>query len=185
MAWIRVIEEASAEGQLKAYYEEIKKARGKIANIMKVHSLKPETMKSHLELYRAIMFGPSGLSRRQRELLATVVSALNGCSYCVRHHSEALRFYVADDDFIAQLQQDYRRVSLSEPDRAMLEYGRKLTLRPASLSRQDVERLREAGFRDEEILTINLITSYFNFVNRVAEGLGVEFSEEEARGYKY
>jgi alkylhydroperoxidase family enzyme len=50
---------------------------------------------------------------------------------------------------------------------------------------EDVERLRRTGFSDEEILSINLITSYFNFVNRVAEGLGVEFSEEEVQGYNY
>lgn len=185
MAWIRVIEEASAEGKLKEYYEEIKKARGKIANIMKVHSLQPDAMKAHLNLYRTIMFGSSGLSRRQRELLATVISALNGCAYCVRHHSEALRSYVQDKSLIAQMQQDYTRAPLEAKDRAMLDYASKLTRNPGSMNHQDVEKLRQAEFSDEEILTINLITSYFNFVNRVAEGLGVEFTEEEAKGYKY
>jgi len=47
------------------------------------------------------------------------------------------------------------------------------------------ERLRQAGFSDEDILSINLIVSYFNFVNRIALGLGVEFSEAEVRGYNY
>lgn len=185
MAWIRVIEEASAEGKLKEYYEEIKKARGKIANIMRVHSLQPDAMKAHLNLYRTIMFGSSGLGRRQRELLATAVSALNGCAYCVRHHSEALRSYVQDESFITQVQQDYTQATLPAKDRAMLDYASKLTRNPAGMNHQDVEKLRQAGFRDEEILAINLVTSYFNFVNRVAQGLGVEFSEEEAKGYKY
>lgn len=185
MAWIQVIDESDAEGKLKAYYEEIKGARGKIANIMKVHSLQPDAMKAHLNLYRTIMFGSSGLSRRQRELLATVVSALNGCAYCVRHHSEALRSYVQDESFITLIQQDYTQATLEAEDRAMLNYASKLTRNPAGMNHQDVEKLRQAGFSDEEILAINLITSYFNFVNRVAQGLGVEFSEEEAKGYKY
>lgn len=185
MAWIRVIEEDEAEGRLKACYEEIRQARGKVANIMKVHSLQPETMKAHLDLYRTIMFGPSGLSRRQRELLATAVSALNGCAYCVRHHSEALRAYVRDEGFIEQVQRDPTQAPLEAKDRAMLDYAAKLTRRPAEVNGEDVERLRQAGFGDEDVLTINLITGYFNFVNRIAQGLGVTFTEEEARGYRY
>ncbi len=185
MAWIRVIEEPEAQGKLKEYYEEIRRARGKVANIMRVHSLQPEVMMAHLNFYRTIMLGPSGLSRHQRELLATVVSALNGCAYCVRHHAEALRAYVKDEDFVAQVQRDYTQAPLDAKDRAMLDYARQLTQAPASLTRNDVEKLQKAGFSDDEILSINLITSYFNFVNRVAEGLGVEFSEDEARGYRY
>jgi len=185
MAWIRVIDEKEATGDLKAHYERIKKSRGKVANIMKIHSLHPEAMKAHLELYLAIMFGKSGLSRRQRELLATVVSAMNGCEYCIRHHAEALRFYAKDDDWVKQIQHDYTKANLSEKDRQMLDYAAKLTHSPSSVTEKDVEALRAVGFSDEEILSINLITSYFNFVNRIAEGLGVEPSEEEARGYKY
>ncbi len=185
MAWIRVIDEAEAQGKLKECYDEIKKARGKVANIMKVHSLHPEAMLAHLNLYKTIMFGPSGLSRRQRELLATVVSALNRCAYCVRHHAEALRAYIKDESFVEQVQRDYTQVSLDAKDRAMLDYAQKLTRSPAQVTREDTEQLRHAGFRDEEILSIALIVSYFNFVNRVALGLGVEFSEAEAHGYRY
>jgi len=63
-------------------YERIKKERGKIANIMKIHSLNPSTMEDH-RLYRNIMFDSNGLKRDERELLAAVVSALNGCEYCI------------------------------------------------------------------------------------------------------
>ncbi len=185
MAWIRVIDEAEAEGKLKEYYEQIKKSRGKVANIMKVHSLQPEAMKAHLDLYLAIMFGKSGLSRQQRELLATVVSSMNGCEYCVRHHAEALRFYVKDEAWLRRIQRDYTKANLGEKDRQILDYAAKLTRSPSRVTEKDVEALRAVGFHDEEILNINLITSYFNFVNRVAEGLGVEHSEEEASGYKY
>ena len=55
----------------------------------------------------------------------------------------------------------------------MLDYAAKLTRDPAAMSRADVERLRSVGFDDQAILQINLIASYFNYVNRVAEGLGV------------
>ncbi|MFN4218829.1 MAG: peroxidase-related enzyme [Candidatus Bipolaricaulia bacterium] len=185
MAWIRVIDEAEAQGRLKECYEEIKKARGKVANIMRVHSLQPDAMMAHLNFYKTIMFGPSGLSRRQRELLATVVSALNGCAYCVRHHAEALRAYVKDEALIGQVQRDYTTVPLDSKSRAMLDYAHKLTRSPTRVTQQDIEQLRYAGFSDAEILSVNLIVSYFNFVNRVALGLGVEFTEDEAQGYRY
>ncbi len=59
----------------------------------------------------------------------------------------------------------------------MLEYATKLTVKPSEMKKMDVERLRSIGFSDSQILDLNLITSYFNFVNRIAEGLGVELEQ--------
>ena len=67
----------------------------------------------------------------------------------------------------------------------MLEFAEKLTLYSGKMKEDDVKSLRENGFSDEDILSITLITNYFNFVNRVANSLGVDFSEEEMKGYKY
>lgn len=185
MAWIRVIEEDEAEGKLKECYEKIRSSRGKVANIMKVHSLDPQSMVKHLELYLVIMFRPGGLSRPHRELIATVVSSINRCGYCTHHHAEALNFYWKDEGKLKRLVQDYTQAELTPKERAMLDYAAKLTRDPASVTEDDVKHLRDVGFSDEQILSINLVTSYFNFVNRVAEGLGVEFDEKEVRGYKY
>lgn len=55
----------------------------------------------------------------------------------------------------------------------MLEYVEKLTLKPIAVQREDIDDLRAAGFDDTAILQINLITSWFNYINRVADGLGV------------
>ncbi len=65
----------------------------------------------------------------------------------------------------------------------MLDYVFKLTKTPYDVKKSDVEILQKSGFSDENILNINLITSYFNFVNRIALGLGVEFSLDEKKGY--
>ncbi len=185
MAWIDIIDETEAEGELKAVYDEIIAARGKMSNIMRVHSLHPKAMQAHMDLYLKILFGKSKLRRAERELIATVVSATNGCPYCVNHHAEALNFYWKDDAKVQQVMADHTRVALPPRQRAMLDYAIKLTKAPASVTEADVEALRAAGFTDKDILDINLITSYFNFVNRIAEGLGVAFSEEEMSGYKY
>lgn len=74
---------------------------------------------------------------------------------------------------VAQLKTDFRRASLTEAERAMLEYAVKLTLEPWRMAEADVAALRDVGFSDTDILDINQITGYYAFVNRLADGLGV------------
>ena len=142
-------------------------------------------MEAHLDLYLRIMFGRGILSRAQREMIAIVVSATNKCEYCVAHHSAALRKYVTDGQFVNQLAKDIGSVKLGSKERKMLEYAIKLTERPDSISMDDIRELRLESFGDEEILHIALIVSYFNFVNRLANGLGVSLEPDQRSGYKY
>ena len=65
----------------------------------------------------------------------------------------------------------------------MLRHAAMLTSCPDKAAEDDIERLRAAGFSDEDVLDITLVTAYFNFVNRIALGLGVTFDEDEIRGY--
>ncbi len=88
-------------------------------------------------------------------------------------HSEFLRYVTLDEEFAAALRRDYTQASLSPQDRAMLDYTATLTRTPAQVAIQDVEALRGVGFDDRAILQINLIASWFNYINRVADGLGV------------
>jgi len=185
MSWIDIIDEEEADGLLKKYYNEISKRRGKVANIMKVHSLNPRAMKAHFDLYIALLFRKSGLSREERELIATAVSVANGCEYCQLHHGEALLHYWEDQKRLDQFLEDPFSVELSQRAEALLTYAIKLTKEPKTFTNKDFTVLKEHGLSDEDILNVNLIVSYFNFVNRVAVGLGVHFSEEEIKGYNY
>ena len=81
MPYIRLIEEEEAEGPLREEYDAAIERAGKVFNIVKAMSLRPAVLKASIELYREIMFGESGLSRQERELLATVVSRANECHY--------------------------------------------------------------------------------------------------------
>jgi len=78
-----------------------------------------------------------------------------------------------DDEFVSQLQEDYTKAPLSEQDRAMLDFVVQLTKDATRISREDHERLRAVGFDDKGILQITLIASWFNYINRVADALGV------------
>lgn len=81
MSWIKTIPYAEATEELKKIYDETKAKFGKVINLVKIQSLRPETMTIGRSLYRHLMAIPDGLNRRQRVLLATVVSSLNGCHY--------------------------------------------------------------------------------------------------------
>ena len=83
-----------------------------------------------------------------------------------------------DDALVKALAEDYRSAPITEPDRAMLEYAEKLTLAPAAVTQDDINRLRQSGFSDAAILDICQVTGYFAFVNRLADGLGVELESE-------
>jgi uncharacterized peroxidase-related enzyme len=184
VSWIREVDEAAAEGEIAGLYAELREKRGKVSNILKVHSLRPSALRHHLDLYIGVMFGPGRLSRRQRELVAVAVSQTNGCAYCVAHHAEALGRYVRDEEELSALRENALQPFLGPAESAMVEYAIKLTRAPQEVSESDVMALRSAEWADEDILLINLIVAYFNFVNRVALGLGVTYSELEAAGYK-
>jgi len=82
MSWIKEIEIHEAMGKLKDLYNRIgQRTNGGVANILKVHSIHPDAMEAHLNLYETIMFVESGLSRTQREMIAVVVSSTNQCEY--------------------------------------------------------------------------------------------------------
>lgn len=81
MAWIRTVPESEATGAVKAEYDAGLKRAGQVFNIVKLFSIKPESLKLFINQYELIMFGPSKLSRAQREMIATVVSQINACRY--------------------------------------------------------------------------------------------------------
>ncbi len=96
----------------------------------------------------------------------------------MEHHGAALHLLTKDAELVSGLKRNYLEVQLDEKTKAILDYAVKLTKKPSSVTDADVELLRMEGCSDLEILDICQITSYFNFVNRMAEGLGVKVEQE-------
>ena len=113
------------------------------------------------------------LDRRQHEMIATVVSTTNRTYYCTLSHTEFLRRATADDDLAEAIRRDFRTAPISDADRAMLEYVEQITLDATCVTDGHHARLRAAGFDDRAILQITLIAAWFNYINRVADALGV------------
>ena len=81
MAWIDTINERDANGSLKDQYAKLKDSRGGVDNILKIHSLNPESLDTHVRLYKTIMYGNSPICRVDREMIAVLVSSINQCHY--------------------------------------------------------------------------------------------------------
>ena len=93
-------------------------------------------------------------------------------------HAEFLRRVTLDDELVRALQFDYDDAPISEADRAMLDYAVKLAVRPAEVDEHDLERLRDAGFTDEEIWDIGAVTALFALSNRMAHLLALRPNDE-------
>lgn len=88
-------------------------------------------------------------------------------------HAEFLRRVTLDESLANAIKKDYKTADLTDAEKCMLAYVEKLTLTPAMICEDDIEALRAQGYDDMAILQINLIASWFNYINRVADGLGV------------
>ena len=81
MAWIDIIDEENAEGSLKDQYDQLIEPWGGVDDILKIHSLNPESLAAHVTLYKTLTYGKSPLRRTDREMIGVVVSAINQCHY--------------------------------------------------------------------------------------------------------
>jgi uncharacterized peroxidase-related enzyme len=185
MSKIEIIQPEAATGRLKEIYDELIGSRGKLAEVHKIQSLRPESIVKHMDLYMEIMFSRSELSRAEREMMAVVVSASNRCYYCQIHHAEALNHYWKNTQKVEAFRISYNSVSLTDREKGLCEYAKRLTLTPA----EDfglVEKLKIIGISDKGILDATLVVSYFNFVNRIVLSLGVQLEDgNESAGFNY
>lgn len=177
-AWIEMISDEDADDELVEVLQLARTPHGTVDNVMRVHSLRPNTMKGHVILYRAALHDDANtLPEWLQETISSYVSILNGCPYSLANHWANARHLIGDQsraDLIenalnAQRPQD----AFSGLELELLRYAEKLTLHPADMTRSDIDALRAAGADDGQILEANQIIGYFNYVNRHLNGLGV------------
>jgi uncharacterized peroxidase-related enzyme len=178
MSWIQTIDYSEAEGPLKRIYKRVKGPGDTIDNVLSIHSLRPHTLTGHMTLYKSVLHNTNNtLPKWYLEALGVYVSHLNNCDYCVQHHFAGFRRLINDDEkasiFLKTVQNDTVATYFNLPYAAGANYARKLTLEHTNIGQEDIEQLKTCGFTDGEILEINQVTSYFNYVNRMVVGLGV------------
>jgi len=178
MSWIKTISYEEADSKLKRSYDRVKGPNNNIDNVLLIHSLRPHTLIGHMTLYKSVLHNSANtLPKWYLESIGVYVSYLNKCNYCVEHHLAGFNRHINDDNRSLLFQKCIKNNSLKEFfDRkfyAGIKYAEKLSLDHSSISKSDIDELRDVGFNDGEILEVNQVTSYFNYVNRLVVGLGV------------
>lgn len=180
-AWIKMIADTEADENLLDVLALARTPHGTVDNVMRVHSLRPETMRGHVVLYRAALHDDANtLPEWLQEVISSYVSILNNCAYSLANHWANARHLIGDDERADKIEAALSTRKLDDTfqgrELALLQYAEKLTLSPGEMQKGDVEALQKAGLDDGQILEANQIIGYFNYVNRCLNGLGVTTS---------
>ena len=186
-AWIHMISDTEADAELLDVLNLSRTPHGTVDNVMRVHSLRPATMRGHVVLYRAALHDDANtLPTWFQEVISTYVSILNDCDYSLANHWDNARYLIDDegraDAIETSLNARRPEDAFEGPELALLRYAEKLTLSPANMIQADVTVLKTAGIDDGQILEANQIICYFNYVNRSLNGLGVS-TDGDVVGY--
>ena len=186
-AWIKMIADDEADETLKPFFDRVRTPHGTVDNVMRAHSLRPHTMDGHVVLYRSVLHNPDNtLPFWFLEVVASYVSILNNCDYSLSHHFTNARRLMGDD-----ARADAVRVALDAhrpedafdgKELALLVYAGKLTTEVGAMTEADIGAVRAASVDDGEILEVNQVCAYFNYSNRLLNGLGVT-TEGDIIGY--
>ena len=188
-AWINMISDEDASKELKEVLDLARTPHGTVDNVMRVHSLRPNTMKGHVTLYRAALHDDANtIPMWFQETVSSYVSILNDCTYSLENHWKNAAHLIDDGKksnaiekaLWSKMPQDV----FDGMELEMLRYAEKLTLQPNSMVQEDVLALKAVGAEDGEILELNQIVGYFNYVNRLLNGLGVTTSGDTVGFYK-
>jgi len=188
-AWIEMVADDDATGALKDYYDAVRTPHGTVDNVMRAHSLRPHTMGGHLALYKSVLHNPDNtLPFWFLEVIASYTSICNNCDYSLAHHFTNVRRLLEDE---AKADAILEALKAGAPERlfagkelALLRYAGKLTTAVGAMERDDIEAMRTAGCDDGEILEVNQVCAYFNYSNRLLNGLGVTTQGDVIGYYK-
>ena len=192
-AWIKMLSDEEATGHLAESLKRATSVHGTVDNVMRVHSLRPYTMDGHQTLYDGVLHNEDlTLPGWVLELVGSYTSMINGCDYAYTHHFA--NFVTLLDDAekadaiykacVARQPEDALRTEdpLENKVLAFMKYAEAITVAPAVIDKSYFDAMREAGADDGEILEVNQVCGYFNYVNRLLNGLGVT-TEGDVIGY--
>jgi uncharacterized peroxidase-related enzyme len=173
---IRITEDHEATGEVAAAYDFWRAGSGRqnVPGIIKCFGARPDFLRQVVEFSNKVHFSEGHLSRRHKEMIASHVSYLNRCPYWLDSHAYFLRVQGASDQCLsALLDGKLDEAGLSAAERGLLGYVELITNAAYRSSHEDVQRLRDLGWTENQISEAVYITAMFAFFNRVADAFGV------------
>jgi uncharacterized peroxidase-related enzyme len=169
-----VPDETRLPTHVASIHAQFRRQYGFVPNWLAALSVNPDTAYRLVTLYEHL-FDPhrSHLTAAERELIAVVTSAANGCSYCVFNHTQALASVTGDTVRAQRIAQGFHHVRLSPKETALAEVSERLTRDPSRIGEDDLQRLREIGFTQQAVTEVLEIAAFFNYANRLTIALNV------------
>ncbi len=173
--WIETVDPDDATGVLAEAYERQRSVRGRVEDFTKLGSLYPDLSNTRLTLYKVVDACPSKVPEWAKHAIALTTSVLNRTQHCASGLGERLVEAGMDQSLVEEI---YARPldarTGDDAVDALLSYVRKVVLASWEVTEDDIEELRSHGWSDLDILDANNISSYYCYINRVANGLGLK-----------
>jgi uncharacterized peroxidase-related enzyme len=172
-----VTEESEATGEVAALYQHFREHFGRpnVPGILKCFATHPPLLQHMMDLSESLIFGDGHLTRRHKEMIATLVSVENDCPYCADSHAFFFRMHDGSAEALCAIKESQlESPSLTDPEQALLVFARKVNRSSGEIRRPDIEKLRNAGWNDAQIAEAIHIAALFSTFNRVANAFGLE-----------
>jgi uncharacterized peroxidase-related enzyme len=182
---IKVIEDAEATGEVAEAYDYWRASSGrrKVPGILKCFSARPDFLKQAVDFSNTIQFSDGHLCRLHKEMIGSYVSFLNNCAYCLDSHAFFLKVQGATEQTVAAFMDgDLDKADLTEAERALLEYVKIIAEAAYRSTPEDVQKVRDAGWKEEQIAEAVYIVAIFSMFNRMANAFGVAAQNYVAMG---
>ena len=182
---IKVVEDADATGEVAEAYDYWRASSGrkKVPGILKSLSARPDFLKQAVDFSNTIQFSDGHLSRRHKEMIGSYASYLNSCPYCLDSHAFFLKMQGATDEAVAAfIEGNLEKADLTGAELALMKYVELVSEAAYRTTPEDVQKLRDAGWKEEQIAEAVYIIALFAMFNRIANAFGVPVQNYVALG---
>ena len=171
---IHIVEEDDAVGETAAAYQYFRDQTGRqdVPGILKCFATNPAFARQMVDASSSLLFCDGALTRLQKELIATYVSHLNACPYCFDSHGFFLAVHGASRQTVDDLAAEDLS-QLSQADRELLLYVRTVERESFKTAREDVQRLLDLGWQEQQIAEAVLVATMMGLCNRIANAFGL------------
>src|ERR1700685_2188611 len=160
--------EANLPEGLRKLFAKAREQLGFVPNVFRVYAFRPERLSAWFSHFRLLHEPTDHLDAADREMIAVVVSAANGCLYCLVAHGAALREELGDPVLGERISYDWSRAGLDQRLAAICAYADKLTVAPQTVGRDDLQSLLDVGLSLPEAWDVAEIAAMYNLTNRMA-----------------
>lgn len=146
----------------------VQEKSGFVPNVFLVLAHRPDEFRAFFAYHDALMDKPGNLTKAEREMVVVATSNLNQCQYCVVAHGAILRIRAKNPLIADQVAVNYRKADITDRQKAMIEFGIKVSGEAYKVGEDDMARLKTFGFDEEDIWDIAAIAAFFGLSNRLA-----------------